>query len=123
MRLNRPLSPHLTVYKPQVTSTLSIFHRLTGAFLAVSLLSSLCFSQLCRLSMTYYPLYYCVNMKSEWFLVACLNLSVIAFSYHMSNGVRHLVWDYGAFLDLSKVYTSAFIMLLCAFLFVIFQLN
>ena len=33
---NRPLSPHLTVYKPQITSVLSIFHRITGAGLAVS---------------------------------------------------------------------------------------
>ena len=33
---NRPLSPHLTVYKPQITSVLSIFHRITGAGLTVS---------------------------------------------------------------------------------------
>ena len=32
---NRPLSPHLTVYKPQITSVLSIFHRITGAGLSV----------------------------------------------------------------------------------------
>ena len=32
MKINRPLSPHLTIYKPQLTSTFSIFHRISGAF-------------------------------------------------------------------------------------------
>lgn len=36
MKINRPLSPHLTIYKPQLTSTLSIFHRISGAFLGAA---------------------------------------------------------------------------------------
>ena len=36
MKINRPLSPHLTIYKPQLTSTFSIFHRISGAFLGVA---------------------------------------------------------------------------------------
>ena len=37
MNQNRPLSPHLQVYKPQVTSVLSIFHRMTGVALSAGL--------------------------------------------------------------------------------------
>jgi len=37
-RGNRPLSPHLSIYRPQVTSVLSIFHRITGTGMAVSAL-------------------------------------------------------------------------------------
>ncbi len=36
MKINRPLSPHLTIYKPQLTSTFSIFHRISGAFLGAA---------------------------------------------------------------------------------------
>ena len=36
----RPLSPHLTIYKPQLTSVLSIFHRITGAILGLTLVIS-----------------------------------------------------------------------------------
>ena len=39
MKINRPLSPHLTIYKPQLTSTLSIFHRISGAFLGAAVRS------------------------------------------------------------------------------------
>jgi succinate dehydrogenase cytochrome b556 subunit len=39
MKINRPLSPHLTIYKPQLTSTFSIFHRISGAFLGAAVRS------------------------------------------------------------------------------------
>ena len=35
---NRPLSPHLTIYKPQITSLMSITHRITGVFQSIGLL-------------------------------------------------------------------------------------
>lgn len=37
VKQNRPLSPHLTIYKPQLTAVLSIFHRITGVFLALAI--------------------------------------------------------------------------------------
>ena len=40
-KFNRPLSPHLSVYKPQFTSVLSIFHRITGVALLFSLILAL----------------------------------------------------------------------------------
>jgi len=113
MKLNRPLSPHLTIYKPQLTSTLSIFHRITGAFLAVSLLVTLCLSQACHFSLSFYPVYF-VFANLNWILFVCQNFVLVAFSYHISNGIRHLLWDCGFFLDLPKVYTSGIAMLLLA---------
>jgi succinate dehydrogenase / fumarate reductase, cytochrome b subunit len=116
---NRPLSPHLTIYTPQLTSTLSIFHRISGAFLASSLLACIWFFQCCSLTFTYYQFYWCVlNLITYLFdnslFFGFSFLLLVALCYHMSNGIRHLFWDFGFFLDLSKVYASGIAMLLCA---------
>jgi succinate dehydrogenase cytochrome b556 subunit len=123
MKINRPLSPHLTVYKPQLTSTLSIFHRISGAFLASILLITILCLKICDLSLTFYPIYwllFCVTTYLDWFIFSVINLTVLALCYHMSNGIRHLLWDFGFFLDLSKVYTSGIFMLCCAGLLALF---
>ncbi len=117
MNTNRPLSPHLTVYSPQLTSTLSILHRITGAFMASMVLFTLLCLKICDLSMSYYVVYwytFSTIAYFNWVLFALTNLTLLALCYHMSNGIRHLLWDYGFSLDLPKVYTSGMIMLLCA---------
>ncbi len=125
MKINRPLSPHLTVYKPQLTSTLSIFHRISGAFLAsIVLVTILCF-KLCELSTSFYVYYLCIFSiiaYYNWLVFGLTNLALLALCYHMSNGIRHLLWDFGFFLDLSKVYSSGIIMLLSAVLLLILNL-
>jgi succinate dehydrogenase / fumarate reductase, cytochrome b subunit len=117
MKINRPLSPHLTIYTPQLTSTLSILHRITGAFLASLLLFTLLGLKLCDLSVSFYPFYWCifyVIASFHWFVFGLTNLAFLAVCYHMSNGIRHIIWDLGFCLDLSKVYTSGIVMLFCA---------
>eukprot|EP00124_Ichthyophonus_hoferi_P005043 Ihof_evm1s650 gene=Ihof_evmTU1s650 len=89
-RLNRPLSPHLTIYSPQLTSVLSVCHRITGAGFAVALSGG---SILLAAS------------GAQWVDVInglqSLNLSpeivtsakfffAFPFTYHCCNGVRHL---------------------------------
>ena len=128
---NRPLSPHLTIYTPQLTSTLSIFHRISGVFLAISFLSLCAFIQEFNLYLTFYPIYWswCSTIMSlnsltpneggnqyTLHIVSLLyGICVCALSYHLSNGIRHLLWDCGFFLDLAKVYASGIIILICAF--------
>ena len=100
----RPLSPHLSIYRPQLTSVLSILHRFTGVALGGGLLLFV------------------------WWLVAAaagpeafataqgffgsipggvmLFAASWAFFYHLCNGVRHLVWDAGYGYELANVYRS-----------------
>ena len=108
----RPLSPHLQIYRPQITSVLSILHRITGFALSVGLLLlaglviSAAFGQqsfdLVRGQMsTWYG--YILLMGWSW-----------AFYYHLCNGVRHLFWDIGKGFELSTVTTSGWAVLLAS---------
>nr|YP_010881159.1 succinate dehydrogenase subunit 3 [Pellia epiphylla]WIA66702.1 succinate dehydrogenase subunit 3 [Pellia epiphylla var. borealis]QDE10593.1 succinate dehydrogenase subunit 3 [Pellia epiphylla]WIA66661.1 succinate dehydrogenase subunit 3 [Pellia epiphylla]WIA66743.1 succinate dehydrogenase subunit 3 [Pellia epiphylla var. borealis]WIA66784.1 succinate dehydrogenase subunit 3 [Pellia epiphylla] len=117
MRINRPLSPHLTIYKPQLTPTFSIFHRISGAFLATMVLFSIFYFKIGDPSLTFYHSYqyfFLLTFYLNWVITSLVNFTLLALCYHMSNGVRHLLWDSGLFLELSQVYTSGIIMLFCA---------
>nr|QFK69617.1 succinate dehydrogenase subunit 3 [Pogonatum inflexum] len=117
MKINRPLSPHLTIYKPQLTSTFSIFHRISGAFLATMVFSSILLLKIGDLNLTSYYFYWYAfffTFYFHWLILSVVNFTLLALCYHMSNGIRHLLWDLGLFLELSKVYTSGIIMLFCA---------
>jgi succinate dehydrogenase / fumarate reductase cytochrome b subunit len=96
---NRPLSPHLQIYKPQITSVLSIFHRLSGIFLSLGLLVMLVFILLLAVGQDYYALWQCFSnsLIGEVILMGW----ILALFFHMFNGVRHLFWDYGLGLSLS----------------------
>lgn len=118
MKLNRPLSPHLTIYKPQFTSIFSIFHRISGASLAIFIITSTLFFQMCELNLSLYSFYllvfYLTTYPFYWIILTAIYFIFISLSYHISNGIRHLLWDCGFFLDLPKVYISGIIMLICA---------
>lgn len=90
---NRPLSPHLQVYRPQITSTLSILHRLTGIALAVG-----------TLLLTYWlvaaasgPEAFATaqGLIGSFFGRLLLFGWSFALFYHLCNGIRHLFWDAG----------------------------
>nr|YP_009132628.1 succinate dehydrogenase subunit 3 [Aneura pinguis]YP_010880856.1 succinate dehydrogenase subunit 3 [Aneura maxima]AKA63320.1 succinate dehydrogenase subunit 3 [Aneura pinguis]AKU36843.1 succinate dehydrogenase subunit 3 [Aneura pinguis]ARO74718.1 succinate dehydrogenase subunit 3 [Aneura pinguis]ASN73971.1 succinate dehydrogenase subunit 3 [Aneura pinguis]WHW95788.1 succinate dehydrogenase subunit 3 [Aneura pinguis] len=117
MKMNRPLPPHLTVYKPQLTSTFPVSHRISGAFLATMVLFSIFSFKIGDLSPTFYHFYqylFLLTFYLNWVIISLVNFTLLALCYHMSNGVRHLLWDSGLFLELSKAYTSGIIMLFCA---------
>jgi succinate dehydrogenase / fumarate reductase cytochrome b subunit len=96
---NRPLSPHLQIYKPQITSILSISHRLAGIFLSLGLLAMFAFVLLLAMGQNYYEMwqYFSNSLVGELILMGW----VVALSFHMFNGIRHLFWDYGLGLSLS----------------------
>jgi len=117
MRINRPLSPHLTIHELQLTSTFSILHRISGALLATVLLVSLLLLKVGNLGLTLGNSYQYASFATNyfhWFILSSVNFTLLALCYHMSNGVRHLWWDSGFVLDLSQVYTSGILMLFCA---------
>ena len=101
---NRPLSPHLQVYRPQLTSTLSILHRLTGIALAIGTL------------LLIYWLVAAASGPEAFAQAQGLIGSIIgrllllgwtfALFYHLCNGIRHLYWDAGYGFELSTVYRS-----------------
>ncbi len=107
---DRPLSPHLQVYKPQLTSTLSIMHRATGVFLSLG-----------AVFVVYWI--YALSSGAEAFasaqalvshLLGKLVLLAMVFSlfYHLANGLRHLLWDTGHGLELKSAYQTGWIVVL-----------
>lgn len=89
----RPRAPHLQVWHWHVTMATSIFHRATGVALYVgSILAALWVFAIAAGPQYYTPL---ANLFSTWPGQIILFLWTIALSFHMINGVRHLIWDNG----------------------------
>jgi len=112
---NNPLSPHLQIYKPQITSVLSISHRISGIFLLLGLICMFGFVTLVSLGENYYKiwLYFSNSILGEIVLMGW----VVALFFHMLNGVRHLFWDYGIGMSLNVVkWTGIVVCLLTIFL-------
>lgn len=104
--VQRPLSPHLQVYRPQLTSVLSITHRATGvanALLSLGLVWWL-------LALMAGPGAYARFTAFFGSVVGQVLLVAATFSlmYHLCNGVRHLFWDTGRGLDIATAYRSGY---------------
>ncbi|WP_168464496.1 succinate dehydrogenase, cytochrome b556 subunit [Wolbachia endosymbiont of Ctenocephalides felis wCfeT] len=122
---DRPLSPHLQIYKIQVTTFFSIMHRLTGILLFFLLIA---FSWHFILHV-YFPKLFIVKYLNILLSTSIAKLAYIvcfmSFAYHFLNGIRHLLWDMGFNLEITDVSKSAILlaaMLLCstiAFMFII----
>ena len=110
-----PISPHLQIYKPQITSVLSIMHRGTGIFLSLGALL------LCGwlISVAMGPGTYSTFSKYIQHPVGqvVLILFVFSFYYHLCNGIRHLFWDIGAGLDLRTTYITGYAVIIFSFIF------
>ena len=102
----RPLSPHLQIYRPQLTSVLSITHRLTGFALSLVILLSPAILYFLTLSKNSHTLV--MNMFQNSFVKLVLFLAIFGLSYHLCNGIRHLAWDAGYGLDLDSSYKSGY---------------
>ena len=100
----RPLSPHLQIYRPQITSVLSILHRITGIALAGGLV--LLLVGLLSMAMGF-DAYDCFQrfIQSIWGKIMLFGWAW-AMSYHLFNGVRHLFWDMGYGFDMETVHAS-----------------
>lgn len=100
----RPISPHLQIYRPQLTSVLSIMHRLTGLLLSgASVVLSLWLVSL-ALGEPTYTLF--AGLWDSWAATALMAAVVFCVYFHLLNGVRHLAWDWGFGFALPTVYAS-----------------
>ncbi len=92
-RADRPLSPHLQIFRWYFTMALSIAHRITGVGLAFGLVLFTWW----LLALASGPEAFAVvdRVMSSWFGALVLFLYTLTLFYHMGNGIRHLVWDFG----------------------------
>ena len=100
-RGNRPLSPHLEIYRPQITSMLSILHRITGVALTVGALCLVWWFLAAATSEEYFEL--ANGFLTSWFGYLIWLGSTWALAYHFLNGIRHLYWDMGYGFELDQV--------------------
>ncbi|MES2252930.1 MAG: succinate dehydrogenase, cytochrome b556 subunit [Pseudomonadota bacterium] len=107
---NRPISPHIQIYRPQITSILSITHRFTG--IALTLASCI----------------FCVGLFSfalsetawEMFISTCHLMGgkiwqwplIFAVHYHAMNGIRHLAWDMGYGFNIKTVTQTSILVII-----------
>jgi succinate dehydrogenase / fumarate reductase cytochrome b subunit len=97
-KVQRPISPHLQIYKPQMTSVLSILHRITGFALSVGLMLLVYWLWAAAYSPTSLTGFY--SFTSSIFGMVLLFGWSLAFYYHLANGLRHLIWDTGRMLGI-----------------------
>lgn len=109
---DRPLSPHLQIYRPQLTSVLSITHRATGVFLSFG-----------AVALVYWLVAVAGGEESYLRMQAVLGSFpgrlllfawTFSFFYHLCNGIRHLCWDAGLGFELSVVYVTGWAVVVVA---------
>ena len=105
--VQRPLSPHLQIYKPQITSFMSIMHRVTGCALGVG---TLLFAWWLVAAASGPAAYAQVHGFMGSILGRLILLGfTFALFYHLCNGIRHLFWDAGYGFELKDAYRSGWI--------------
>jgi succinate dehydrogenase cytochrome b subunit len=100
----RPLSPHLQVYKPQLTSVLSFTHRATGLALAVGTLLLVWWLLAAAAGPEEFS--WAQAFWYSWigrFLLLGWSWSLF---FHLCNGIRHLCWDTGWGFEIKTVYRT-----------------
>ncbi len=109
---DRPLSPHLQIYKPQLTSLLSITHRGTGVFLSLGALL-LCYW---LLAVAAGPETYAKvsTYVAAWYGKIIIILFIFSLYYHLCNGIRHLFWDIGLGLEIKTTYQSGYVVVIAS---------
>lgn len=112
MTHERPLSPHLQVYKPQITSVLSILHRITGVVLCLGLFVLGWWLLAAASGPEAYATFQSVA-GSPIGIIALVGWSFALF-YHLCSGVRHLLMDTGLFFSIPEVYKSGYATLAAA---------
>ncbi|TAJ85841.1 succinate dehydrogenase, cytochrome b556 subunit [Reyranella sp.] len=105
--VHRPLSPHLQVYKPQLTSVLSILHRATGIALSVGVLYLAVWVICAASGARSYEMFQSFNSS----IVGRIFLGgwLYCVFYHLFNGIRHLFWDAGYGFELKDAYRSGWL--------------
>ncbi len=108
--VRRPMSPHLQIYKPQITSALSIFHRITGCALSAGTLLLVWWLVAAATSDGAFATVSAV--VHTWLGHLVLFGWTAALWYHFCAGIRHLAWDSGYGFELSEVHATGKLVLI-----------
>jgi len=106
---NRPLSPHLQIYRPQMTSILSITHRMTGVALTAGTLLFVYWLVAAASGAEAYET--ARGLIGSWFGRLLLLGWSLALFFHLCNGIRHLFWDAGYGYELPDAQRSGYAVL------------
>jgi succinate dehydrogenase / fumarate reductase cytochrome b subunit len=101
---SRPLSPNIQIYRPQLTSVLSIANRITGVVLSLAAVGLVVW----LLAAVLGPQTYATVQGAilSWPGQVVLVAFTFAFFLHLCGGIRHLVWDTGRGFELRSIYAS-----------------
>lgn len=109
---DRPLSPHLQIYRFPLTAITSITHRITGALLALGTLAVIYWLIAAASGPQAYASARAVF--GNGFVQLIMFLWTYALFYHLCNGIRHLGWDLGYGFDLERARRSAIAVFIAA---------
>ena len=109
----RPISPHLQVYRPQITSVLSILHRFTGLGLVVGLAALVYWLS----AAAYGPEQFerAQAIIGSWPGRLLLFAWTFCLFFHLANGIRHLAWDAGFGFELQTLRLTGWTVVVLAF--------
>lgn len=108
--VRRPLSPHLQVYRPQITTLTSILHRVTGVALAIgTLLMTWWLVAAATSDDAFATVQYVIGSPLGLLFLFGWTLALV---YHLLNGVRHLAWDAGFGFDTPEYHLTGKVVLI-----------
>lgn len=107
--VRRPLSPHLEIYRPQLTSILSIMNRVTGLAISAGTLLMVWWLMAAAAGPDAYS-------RVQHFIASPIGLFMLfgwtaALFYHFYNGLRHLAWDAGWGFELPRVHLTGWVVI------------
>jgi len=110
---SRPLSPHLQIYNPQITSVLSILHRIMGVAMSVGSVLLVYWLS----AAAYGPGAFATAQGFFGSVFGQLILLGLTFSlfYHLANGIRHLIWDIGLGFEMPMLRATGIVVVIIAF--------
>lgn len=103
----RPRSPDIQIYKPQLTSVLSIVHRMTGVALSVGSVLLVAWMVAVAAGGESYAMV--DSWLRSWLGIVLLVGWTFALFYHLCNGIRHLAWDLDFGFELRSIYLTGWI--------------
>ncbi len=98
---SRPLSPHLQIYRPMLSTAMSIFHRITGVALSVGMILLVWWFMAAASSDDYFN--FVNGLLAHWLGRLMLFGFTWALMHHILGGLRHFLWDTGRGFELNKV--------------------
>ncbi|MCZ8548334.1 succinate dehydrogenase, cytochrome b556 subunit [Mesorhizobium qingshengii] len=113
-RHTRPLSPNIQIYRPQLTSVLSIANRVTGIVLSAFAVFLVIWLSVAAASPQAFATVQ--SVMGSWIGQLLMIAGVFSFFMHLSGGIRHLFWDAGYGFQLRTIYASGWAVVIASLL-------